>query len=258
MLRVVFGATTRVPLRALSYVLPAVHMVARVSAAAYRAPYLQVVLTGSLGGRINDMPEDTVADEKALLTDCLDRLLRHLAPVGRFGVYGDRSPAVAIGLLSELVAELTPGQRGHILERLKTKGGSRTEQQTLLYAAAHALLHDRGGVPLELERGTAVPDDPVVIDIGGLQERHFHHARAHFVSRPGTDGPGPLVLTRHAVPPYTTARGGEVGLREFLDGRGHDGEPLTPAVLRDLDQLWSTLSPYDLRAVLDAPVGALL
>jgi hypothetical protein len=242
-------------------------MAARLTAVTCRAPYLQVVLTSSLGGRINALPADTVADEAALLAGCLEHLLTHLGAVGCFGVYGDRAPADATDpptgaaanasdQLDELVAQLTPGQRRQVLERLKGKGGSRTEEQTLRYAAAHVLLHDRDGVPLVLERGTPVPAAPVVIDIGGLQERHFHDVRAFFPAGPGSNGPGALILSRHSVPPYTMSRDGDIGLREFLDrkvqGQGDTGLPA--AVRHDLHLLWTALPPDQLRSVLDAPM----
>ncbi|WP_208106439.1 hypothetical protein [Streptomyces sp. GC420] len=250
-LRVVFGASTCVPLRALDYVLPAVGMAARLRAAPCPAPHLQVVLTSALGRHINELPADVVAREAELLVAGLDALLGHLAPVGSFGVYRDRPDAGTAERLARLAAGLTPAQRGRILDRLRGKGGAGgCEERTLRYAAAHALLHDHDGVPMALERGAPAPRDAVVIDVGGLQERHFHGVRAFFPPPPGTPGPGALVLSRHSVPPYTMARGGDIGLREFLDGADVSGSCLPGAVRHDLRHLWAHLGPDRLRALL--------
>ncbi|MCH5673628.1 hypothetical protein [Streptomyces gilvus] len=253
-LRVVYGASTEVPLRALSYVLPAVRMAARLTAAGHRALHLQVVLAASLGCPINGLTASAVAEETGLLARCLDGLLSLLVP-GRYGIYGTRTPADLLAALDDLVRTLTPQKRAQVLERLGGKGGATAEEQTLLYAAAHVLVHDRAAVPLELERGTPVPSDARVIDVGGLQERHFHDVRRLFASG-AAQGPGALVLTRHAVPPYTMARGGDVGLREFLEG-GLPGDPPVEAARRDLELLWDELLPGDLRRVADVRQDAL-
>ncbi|MGW1563392.1 hypothetical protein ACWCQ1_43950 [Streptomyces sp. NPDC002144] len=144
---------------------------------------------------------------------------------------------------------LTPQKRARVLERLGGKGGATAKEQTLLYAAAHVLLHDRAAVPLELERGTAVPSDARVIDIGGLQERHFHDVRRLFASG-AAQGPGALVLTRHAVPPYTMARGADVGLRPFLDGTSPHDRLLAPAARHDLRLLHTEFPSDELHDVL--------
>ncbi|MEU1270648.1 hypothetical protein [Streptomyces sp. NPDC005799] len=253
-LRVVYGASTEVPLRALSYVLPAVRMAARLAAAGHRALHLQVVLAASLGCPINGLTASAVAEETGLLARCLDRLLTLLIP-HRYGIYGTQTPADVLAALEDLVRTLSPEKRARVLERLGGKGGATAKEQTLLYAAAHVLVHDRAAVPLELERGTAVPPDARVIDVGGLQERHFHDVRRLFATG-AAQGPGALVLTRHAVPPYTMARGGDVGLREFLDG-GSPCEPPAEAARRDLDLLWDELLPSDLRRVVDVRQEAL-
>jgi hypothetical protein len=192
--------------------------------------------------------------ETALLARCLDALLSLLLP-GRYGIYGAQTPPDVLAALDDLVATLTPEKRARVLERLGGKGGATAEEQTLLYAAAHVLVHDRAAVPLVLERGTPVPPDAGVIDVGGLQERHFHDVRRLFASG-AAQGPGALVLTRHAVPPYTMARGGDVGLREFLDGCS-PCEPPAEAARRDLDLLWDELLPSDLRRVVDVRQEAL-
>ena len=251
-LRIVYGASTTVPLRALSYVLPAVRMASRFTEAGHRAPHLQIVLAGSLGCRVNGLSGAAVAEETTLLARCLGLLLSSLVP-GRFGLYDTLPAPSVVTALDDLVRTLTPARRARVLERLGGKGGATADEQTLRYAAAHVLVHDRAAVPLTLRQGTAVPDDATVIDVGGLQERHFHAVRHLFAAgaAPGA-GPGALVLSRHSVPPYTMARGGDVGLREFLDGGSPQGRPLASAVRHDLRLLWSVPLPAGLRRA-DAP-----
>lgn len=258
-LRVVYGASTQVPLRALSYVLPAVRMAARLAAAGHRGCHVQVVLAGTLGGRLNALAEETVAEQTALLGHCLRRLLSFVGPVDH-SVYGTSAPPPVLGALTDLVAALPPDRRALVLDRLDGKGGAVHAEQTLRYAAAHVLVHDRphdrAPVPLTLTHGTPAPADPAVIDVGSLQERHFHDVRRWFARSTGAEEPGALVLTRHSVPPYTMARGGDLALRDFLDGRDYEGDPLAAAARHDLRHLWDLLPPGPLRQLLDAPVGA--
>ena len=245
-LRTVYGASTTVPLRALSYVLPAVRMATRLTGAGLPAPYLQIVLAGSLGCRVNGLSGAAVAEETTLLARCLDLLLSPLVP-GRFGLYDTLPEAGVVAALDDLVRTLTPARRARVLERLGGKGGATADEQTLRYAAAHVLVHDRAAVPLTLRRGTAIPAHATVIDVGGLQERHFHAVRHLFAAgASGAADPGALVLSRHSVPPYTMARGGDVGLREFLEGGSPRGGPLASAVRHDLRLLWSAPLPAGL------------
>lgn len=252
-LRVVYGASTTVPLRALSYVLPAVRMAARLAEACHRAPHLQIVLAGSLGCWVNGLSGPAVAAETDLLARCLGRLLSHLAP-GHYGVYGTLPSAEVVTALGELVRMLPPARRADVLSRLGGKGGATADEQTLLYAAAHVLVHDRAAVPLALCQGSPVPENARVIDIGSLQERHFHDVRRLFAAGPaGSAGPGALVLSRHSVPPYTMARGGDIGLREFLDGTNTPGRAVASAVRHDLRLLWTALPQEELRRVVGVP-----
>lgn len=258
-LRVVYGAGTEVPLRALSYVLPAVRMAARLAGSGHRDCHVQVVLAGPLSGLLNALGEETVAEQTELLGHCLQRLLSFLGPVAHSVYHASASPRV-LGALTDLVAALPPDRRARVLGRLDGKGGARHEEQTLRYAAAHVLVHDRTHgptpVPLTLRHGTPAPADPAVIDVGSLQERHFHDVRRWFARSTGAEEPGALVLTRHSVPPYTMARGGDLALRDFLDGRHHEDDPLAAAARHDLRQLWGLLPPEPLRRLLGAPVGA--
>ncbi|MFF1306835.1 hypothetical protein [Streptomyces sp. NPDC058307] len=249
-LRVVYGASTTMPLRALSYVLPAVRMASRLTEAGHRAPHLQIVLAGALGCWVNGLSGPAVAEETALLARCLGRLLSSLVP-GGFGVYVTLASADVGAALDGLVRTLTPARRAHVLERLSGKGGATADEQTLRYSAAHVLVHDRGTVPLALQQGNPVPENATVIDIGSLQERHFHDVRRLFGPGEGA-GPGALVLSRHSVPPYTMARGGDIGLREFRDGRSPQGRTLASAARHDLRLLWTALPPEELRRITDA------
>ncbi|MFF7954017.1 hypothetical protein [Streptomyces griseorubiginosus] len=255
-LRVVFGASTQVPLRALSYVLPAVWMAERLTATGLRPPQLHVILAGSLGAEIASLPGRDVDEETKLLAGSLDRMLAVLAP-GRYGIYRTLPGTTGDlhGRLRQLVNALAPAQRAHVLDRLDGKGGSTSPDTTLLYAAAHVLLHDRAAVPLVLDSGHPAPENPVVIDIGGLQERHFYQARRLFTSAMGISGPGSLILSRHSVPPYTMARGGDIGLSQFLrSGQVSEmpGVALAPAAEHDL-RLLEQINPL---ALLHPPVAA--
>ncbi|WP_331732658.1 hypothetical protein OG613_48365 (plasmid) [Streptomyces sp. NBC_00015] len=241
-LRVVYGASTQVPLRALSYVLPAVLMATRLSAVGCSTPYLQVILAASLGCRINALAERDVAEETAVLAHSLDRMLAVLTP-GRYGIYSTPSGTEdVLAVLHQLVDGLTPAERARVLDRLGGKGGATADEQTLRYAAAHVLVHDRVAVPLALSKGGPAPENATVIDIGSLQERHFYDVRRLFASGPpGGAEPGALVLSRHSVPPYTMARGGDIGLREFLTGRSTENIPVASAARHDLRLLWAEL-----------------
>jgi hypothetical protein len=49
------------------------------------------------------------------------------------------------------------------------------------------------------------------------------------------------------------ARGGDIGLREFLDDTNTPGRPVASAVRHDLRLLWTALPPEELRRVVDVP-----
>ncbi len=236
-LRVVFGATVEMPLRALSYVLPAVGMAVRIRAVTGKTPYVQVLYIGALGGRINGLPASTVADEGRLLADCLDRVLTKSEVAVHYGVYVNRPVPAGEEATEDLIERLDERRRQDIAERLHGKGGSLSDHQTLQYAAAHVLLHDHDRVPLDQVCGTQAPASPVVIDIGGLQERHFYGVRMIFAEVEPFVRPGPLVLTRHSVPPYIMSHGGDIGLRDYLSGAAVDMTRLPAAVRHDLQLL---------------------
>lgn len=250
-LRVVFGASIRMPLRALSYVLPAVSMARRVHDVTGRWPYVQATYLGHLGARINSLPAQSVAEEGRLLAECLGRLLAAVSAKGLYGVFTDRELPRADEQLRTTLDRLGPSGRQDVLERLRGKGGSLSDRQTLEYAAAHVLMHDHGAIPLTRLRGAPAPSAPVVVDIGGLQERHFYGVRSVFADLAGREPLGPLVLTRHSVPPYTMSREGDLALRDFLDGTNglrtlddlrrtvQDPAALPTAVRRDLQLLCS-------------------
>lgn len=216
-LRVTFGASVRMPLRALSYVLPVVRMAVRIHDVAGQWPYVQATYLGRLGARINDLPARAVAEEGRLLADCLDAVLNGTELADRYGLFADLELPSGDAELRSVLARLDTRGCQDILDRLRGKGGSLSDRQTLEYAAAHVLVHDREAVPLTLLRGVPAPAAPVVIDVGGLQERHFYGVRSVFAARAGREHLGPLVLTRHSVPPYTMSREGDIALRDFLD-----------------------------------------
>ncbi|MFF7209606.1 hypothetical protein ACFZAU_03595 [Streptomyces sp. NPDC008238] len=238
-LRVVFGASVRMPLRAMSYVLPAVLMAERILAVTGRLPYLQVLYVGELGARINALPAPVVAEEGRLLVEHLGRVLGRGPMAGHYELFTDLPLPADEDPIGDLLTRLREEPRAEIARRLHGKGGSLSDRQTLEYAAAHVLLHDLGRLPLRRVGGTTPPDAGAagVIDLGGVQERHFHRVRAVFAQALGHAAPGPLVLTRHSVPPYTMSRVGDVGLREFLDGVPYDEAALPAAVRHDLQLL---------------------
>jgi hypothetical protein len=235
-LRVVFGATVRMPLRAISYVLPAVRMAERIQAATGQWPYLQVLYIGELGARINALPAPVVAEEGRLLFEQLGRVLDRGPMADHYGLFTDVAMASDEDPIGDTIARLTDGPRSEIAQRLQGKGGSLSDRQTLEYAAAHVLLHDLGTLPLRRTRGT-LPPDAEVIDIGGVQERHFFWVRGIFAEALEHAAPGPLVLSRHSVPPYTMSRAGDVALCDFLNGVPHDEAALPAAVRHDLQLL---------------------
>ncbi len=235
-LRIVYGASTRIPLRALSYVLPAVHAATRLGAAGYRRCHIQVVLADSIGTHINALDARAVHAETTLLAGCLNRMLSSLSP-GAFSVYRAEWIAEMQHLADDLIENIALQQRDAILDRLRGKGRLGQPEKTLLYAAAHVLLHDQGRIPLALMHGTATPAQTAVIDMGGIQERHFHAVRHEFAEDRRLAGPGALILTRHHVPPYTMARNGDITLRACINGDGQDGEPRDHSALHDVRYL---------------------
>ncbi|MEY9874207.1 hypothetical protein ABH931_003701 [Streptacidiphilus sp. MAP12-33] len=243
-LRVVYGASTCMPLRALSYVLPAVQLAQRIDTVVGAGrTHVEVVLMGRLGTAVNGLPAAEVSDELGLLARMLTQLLTTLRP-GGFSVLGDATADVAEPL-TELTRRLGSATRAGTLALLSGRGGSHSDEQTLRYVAAHILLHDLGGVELTREAGSAPPDRPVRIDVGGLLERHFLQARLLMLRELDAPLAAPLVLTRHSVPPYLMARDGDLALRDARSATltSHPDTPLAKAAGLDLAYLRRHLPP---------------
>jgi hypothetical protein len=233
-IRTVFGATETMPLRALSYLLPSLILMERLKEEGLTIPQLQVVFANQISARLNglDMVQATNQSEK------LVRVAQSYAQTFFPEIAG-----------SAVFLQDTPLERGSVLrnELLNNAAVLRKMAQLgledvlrgkainngagrihIFYGAAHPILHDadfKGSLVPIIADQSPVVQASTIISIGGYQERDFYRLR--YALKPHL---GPAYnqirtlqfFTRHYVPPYYMARGGDVSLDDALNGRTVD------------------------------------
>jgi hypothetical protein len=213
-LRLIFGATAQMPLRAITYVDSALRI-------AQLIPHqqLQIIHANELGTRVNPIDREVA-----------ERQSRALAGLVRFHVAGS-FPGMADSLLhatdtplcidafteaAEEVVRTSP----EISAKLAKKG-SKHGGDAIVYASAHSAYQDTDLLELNPVLGGS-PDQVTadrIISIGCDQERLFYGIR--MLMRQALPQEIELVdtaqiFTSHSVPPYFVARSGEQLLESAL------------------------------------------
>ncbi len=214
-LRLIMGATTTMPLRALTYADSALRI-------ARLIPHeqLQIVHANHLGAAVNGVDQ---SDVRATALQLHEQLQRHIDR--RFG---DRVGRVLHA--SDTPFDLAPF--APLAEQVFTRGGKfvaelvrkqpKHKGDPIRYTSAHFAFQDTS--ELELAAFSISAPDQIaaerIVSIGCGQERNFYLAR--MAMRGMADGSGltPLmvdsaqIFTRHQTPPYFVAHGGEPALTE--------------------------------------------
>jgi hypothetical protein len=245
--RLVYGATKEMPVRGMGYV-AAAYGIAR------HIPHeqLQVMFVNALGLAVNGVSR-TASHRQAKMVETVGRM--HLARLGP-GVNRSVSFCEDNYLLRELTEQIrTPIQEiieddTHLSKHLAAKSG--TERGDFAtYSAAHVILHE---TPLAtpdygLSDESVQPVIPERIVSVGCQKEHPFYALRVKARKLLTDldfVPSAQVFTRHVLPPYYIARGGEQSLDHAIDLGAIDMSQATDlSVQRDLAYLVGVTPGYN-------------
>lgn len=230
-IRTVFGATEMMPFRALSYLLPSLILMERLKGEGLTVPQLQVVFANQISARLNGLDMGKVLDQSGKLARVAQSYVQTFFPeIAESTVFLQDTPlkkgsVLRNELLSNAVVLRNVAQLG-LEDILRGKASNNGDRRThIFYGAAHPILHDADfqGIltpiitdqPLIIKAGT-------IISIGGYQEQDFYRLRQ--VLKPHLASTYSKLktlqfFTRHRVPPYYMARGGDVSLDDVLNQR---------------------------------------
>lgn len=218
--RTVFGASESTPVRALSYLLPGLHLVEamRRSNKFSQLPQIQYVVMGETATRMNGLSKDDVRRNVDLLIGLGD------AYVDRY--YPELAKNVVFARDDEFLDHPEVNQLREVLQRSDSVGDhplflpvSQDLDQfgttnAYEYAALHPLVHD---ITYEINPFTVANGDEalihspdLLINIGGQREKIFYKARMMFRDALARQGfsliPSVQLFSCHKAPPYAPIR----------------------------------------------------
>ncbi len=210
--RLILGATTHMPLRALTYVDSAVRI-----AQLLPCEQLQIIHANKLGSRVNGINPDEARRQAELLALATRNHVQKIAPdIAERLLHAEDTPLDLSPFLPLSEAALAYGPIGEKLLQKGAKHGG----DAVVYAAAHCAFQDTD--QLELSALMADSPDQVqaerIISVGCEQERTFYAARMAMRQLAVSIDlvPTAQIFTKHISPPYFMARGGEQGLEHAL------------------------------------------
>lgn len=242
--RTVFGATEEMPLRALSYLVPALVLQDDFREKGVVPPQLQVVFANHFSSAVNSMNYEKVKEQTSLFSLVAREYITQFFPelADRVVFLEDVPLEKHFSLRKELdrYTTILASSEGEIKADLVRKGFNSDLDDSLLYGAAHVLFHDANPQGL-LNPISSQPDyvsPTTIINIGGAQEKFFYHLRQSLKDAVGvSDQVRTLQLfTRHHVPPYYLAQGGDISLADVINGESLPTE-IARAASYDLNYL---------------------
>lgn len=227
-IRVVQGATTEMPLRALSYMLPSLVLMDQLKKDGITLPQLQMISAHHISGRLDRMNLGVVAEQAEFFARVAREYVKTFFPkLTESVVFLQDTPLDKGILLRHQLMEIAKVVRDNgstVEEALKAKGKNHGAERTYqFYAAAHLVVHDSALPilePLIQDQSDAVVPG-VIVSIGGKKEEEFYKLRHEIKPHLGPDYKKVKTLqyfTKHRVPPYYMARGGDQGLKAALYG----------------------------------------
>lgn len=229
-IRIVYGATEEMPLRGLSYLLPGLIYMDALKKAGVNPPQLQAIFATNISSQLNhrdtkkasyqaglfaSVAKDYVAAFFPKLTDSVVFLKD--SPLEKGSVYRNELIRNA-AILGETVTD-------EVDQALALKAISNgSERARIFYAAAHPIFHDMNSdgilTPIKTDQPPAVSPN-TIISVGGYQEQDFYKVRnllkPHLGSTYNTAATIQL-FTKHRVPPYNMAQGGDISLQDTIIG----------------------------------------
>ena len=246
-IRTVFGATEMMPLRALSYLLPPLVLMERLKEDGLIVPQLQVVFANQISARLNGLSIGQVTDQSDKLARLASSYVQTFFPeIADSTVFLQDAPLERGSVLrNELLsnaAVLRNMEQLGLEDTLKGKASNNGAGRThIFYGAAHPILHDADFkeilIPIIADQ-SPLAKAGTIISIGGYQEQDFYRLRQALKPHLGPAYNQLSTLqffTRHRVPPYYMARGGDVSLDDVLNRR--DVDQVAVAAQHDLNYL---------------------
>lgn len=238
--RTVFGATENMPVRAVSYLLPALHLLEslRRSGKFSTLPQIQYISMGDSGSRINNLDSEKVFQQAILLAGVgmqyVQRFYPELVDSVTFAYDNTFLNNLEVSEYRAVLQGLTDAVGKHSLypsvaEALDKKG----REAVLEYALLHPLVHDmRYTVEpfVPMLGGLSLRDQPdLVINVGGQTEKLFYRARRMYLDIAKQEGvdmptvPSVQLFTTNRMPPYMSIAedGDHLGDIHFDDALVH-------------------------------------
>lgn len=240
-LRLVMGATEKMPFRALSYI----HSALRV---AQIIPFeqLQIVHANNLGHEVNGLRLEEVRRQSLVLAQMATLLISSVDPA-MFGkvLHAEDTPIDLAPFIPLAKTALTSDvSLGDTLSRK----GVRHNGEHVTYTAAHCAFQDTDRLTLQPILSQLTAPEQVrserIVSIGCKQERTFYLARMAMRGLANDIGlvDSAQVFTQHVSPPYFMARDGEIALEDAVR-YGFNIEMITDiAARRDINHLITTLN----------------
>jgi hypothetical protein len=242
-LRLMFGSSTEIPVRALSYLLSAAR-----AAQMLPVEQVQIVSVSHLGEQINKIPKSASEEEFRKFAAVGQRMLSAVAPEAAtktlFCFDSPTSHDDHLVPLVRSVMEKDVALRASLFDRGTKHGGD-----FVTYTAAHIEHQDMSShVPRPFAGAGDLVTPERIVSVGSQQEKLFYAARVgvRAAMDPRLIIPSVQIFTKHISAPYFMSNGGEqlIGdsfARGMLETRSANG-----ATDRDLSHLASTLETHEL------------
>lgn len=247
-LRQVFGATPEMPLRALSSLPPPLIYMENMRKQGIEQPQLQMVFANHISATLNHMDMDQVQEQSRKFVNIAQGYVDEFFPdLVDAVVFLEDTPLEKDSVLRRRLIEVVRVLDGTLSDATKSelmaKAMNRSNRVNPYYGAAHLLLHDaslpESLVPVLDDQAAAV-DPKTIISIGGHQEKLFYRIRHELKPHLGEDFNTVNTLqyfTKHRVPPYYMAQGGDVPLSAVLNGDDLYGIDVSATAAYDLRYL---------------------
>jgi len=216
-IRMVFGATEKMPVRALSYPLPVLQMMVAMEEIGITPPQLQLVFANNISAGINEFSQDEVAAQTKLFVVAEQEYLKRFFPeLSDRVVFLEDVPLESVGTLANDLQAIKKAieEKGdrELLAQLLSKGG----KDSIAYGGAHLLFHDLAPEGLLKPVDGVVQPDMIIpqtmMSVGGRQEEIFYVLRMDAKKKGGLPFHANQrvktvqFVTDHAVPPYRMAK----------------------------------------------------
>ncbi|RJR15838.1 hypothetical protein C4579_01305 [Candidatus Microgenomates bacterium] len=216
-IRTVFGGSPRIPLRALSYLLPALHMLEGMHASrkCTSLPQIQYIIMRSVSSALNDYSFPDVQRQSDLFIDVARRFIDQFFPqLSHQVVFATDDVFMNSDEVMQRKDQImrSASVQNHPLIQRATRQLLRSGHQNVLeYLALHPLVHDiaiESELFEDVEKPRLFNNKPsAIFNIGGQKEKMFYGPRQvvlnEFSASELPHYPSVQFFSGHRVPPYT-------------------------------------------------------